>query len=118
MVLLDPDLVLVLSEHTDPRFYEGTVSTLRQALHGKVAVISGAQVLSNGPKILELVAAMRQEVLKARRGAYRGVPPRGTPPDSVGERRSYVIEGFRGGETSPSWGLGPAKTVPHLGKAL
>jgi hydrogenase maturation protease len=50
--------------------------------------------------------------------AYGGGPARGTPPDNIAERRPYLTEGPRRGETSLSWGLDTARTVPRVGKAL
>jgi iron complex transport system substrate-binding protein len=69
LVRIDPDVVMLLSEHQDPAWAESMLATLRTAIRGKTVLIAGQDVLSTGPKILELVGTMRRELARLEPGA-------------------------------------------------
>jgi iron complex transport system substrate-binding protein len=69
LVRIDPDVVMLLSEHQDPGWAGSMLATLRAAIRGKIVLIAGQDVLSTGPKILELVDTMRHELARLESGA-------------------------------------------------
>ncbi len=69
VVEIDPDVVILLSEHTERGAAEPMVATLRGAIRGRVVLVAGADVLSTGPRILNLVVTLRRELERLKAGA-------------------------------------------------
>ena len=67
LVRIDPDVVMLLCEE-DPIWADSMLATLRTTIGGKVVLIAGQDVLSTGPKILELVDRMRRELGRLEQG--------------------------------------------------
>jgi ABC-type Fe3+-hydroxamate transport system substrate-binding protein len=69
LVRIDPDVVMLLSEHREPAWTESMLGTLRRSVRGRIVLIAGPDVLSTGPRILELVKSMRREIERTAPGA-------------------------------------------------